>query len=137
MPFGDTPTPYFPGSARTSRFGCGIGLILMLIALVIIGTISIYALKLAVRQGATLVNHADLHQGRELFGVPIDSSLVALVIASILNTLFITMMNAIYRKLGIVLTNWENHRTESEYEDYLIHKNFLFQVRVAAPPGLL
>jgi hypothetical protein len=37
MPFGNTPMPYFPGSARASRFGAGIALTLFLMFIVVIG----------------------------------------------------------------------------------------------------
>lgn len=33
----------------------------------------------------------------------------------------------VYRKVAKRLTDWENHRTESEYENALILKNFIFQ----------
>ena len=44
-------------------------------------------------------------------------------VAAVLNTLWIAIFNAIYRKLGQQMTDWENHRTESEYENSLILKN--------------
>jgi hypothetical protein len=36
--------------------------------------------------------------------------------------------NAVYQSLALYLNDLENHRTETEYEDYLIAKTFLFQV---------
>ena len=40
-------------------------------------------------------------------------ALVATIIGSLLNTVFIVVMNVIYRKLGLMMTVWENHRTDS------------------------
>lgn len=37
------------------------------------------------------------------------------------------ILEMIYKRIAIVLNNYENHRTETEYEDHLITKLFLFQ----------
>ena len=49
------------------------------------------------------------------------------IIASILNALQIQVFNLIYGDLAIALNNYENHRTDTEYEDALIAKTFIFQ----------
>ena len=33
----------------------------------------------------------------------------------------------VYEKLAYILTNWENHRTQTAYDDALIIKLFAFQ----------
>mmetsp|Transcript_1153 Transcript_1153/g.1625 ORF Transcript_1153/g.1625 Transcript_1153/m.1625 type:complete len:764 (+) Transcript_1153:118-2409(+) len=48
-------------------------------------------------------------------------------IASILNSVQIQIMNVIYSKISIGLNKLENHRTNTEYENALIAKTFLFQ----------
>jgi len=48
-------------------------------------------------------------------------------IASILNTAQITIFNIIYGKVASKLTDFENHRTDTEYENALIAKLFVFQ----------
>ena len=50
MPFGETPTPYFPASARNSRFGAGMALTLVLMVIIIIGTLGIFAIRVAIAQ---------------------------------------------------------------------------------------
>ena len=47
--------------------------------------------------------------------------------ASVLNAVQIQVMNALYGSIAIQLNNYENHRTDTEYEDHLIAKTFLFQ----------
>jgi len=47
--------------------------------------------------------------------------------SGIVNGLFIVTFNMIYNTVAIKLTDWENHRTETEYEDALIVKKFAFQ----------
>lgn len=48
-------------------------------------------------------------------------------LAAGLNSVQIKIFNVIYGMLATTLNNWENHRTETEYEDALIVKIFLFQ----------
>ena len=51
----------------------------------------------------------------------------ASLVASILNTVQITVINTIYQIIAVALTNAENHRTDTQYEDAMIVKLFLFQ----------
>lgn len=38
------------------------------------------------------------------------------------------MLNAAYQGVAVRLNNFENHRTDTMYEDYLISKIFMFQL---------
>lgn len=49
------------------------------------------------------------------------------VIGSIIGAVLIIVFNVIYGKLAVLLADWENHRTDTEYQDSLITKTFLFQ----------
>jgi len=49
------------------------------------------------------------------------------VIGGILNSVVIIFMNALWRVVGTKLTEWENHRTQTEFDDSLITKIFIFQ----------
>lgn len=51
----------------------------------------------------------------------------ASTIASILNTVQITVFNILYGNLAYFLTTRENHRTDTKFEDSLILKSFSFQ----------
>jgi len=51
----------------------------------------------------------------------------AATVGGLLNTLWITLMNVFYRRVAQYLNSRENHRTETEHEDALIIKTFLFQ----------
>ena len=48
-------------------------------------------------------------------------------LSALLNTVMIVVFGMLYEKCAIALTDWENHRTQIEYEDQLILKNFGFQ----------
>lgn len=52
---------------------------------------------------------------------------VSSLITSVINTVQITVFNLIYQAIAIKLTDKENHRTDTEYEDALITKLFVFQ----------
>ncbi|CAG9311961.1 unnamed protein product [Blepharisma stoltei] len=48
-------------------------------------------------------------------------------IAGIFNAIQIKILNIIYKKIAVVLTDWENYETESEYQNALTIKLFAFQ----------
>ena len=43
------------------------------------------------------------------------------------NTLLIVIFGKIYETIAVAMNDWENHRTQTDYEDNLILKNFVFQ----------
>ncbi len=59
------------------------------------------------------------------------------IIGGILNAINIIILNKVlklnisnmqvYRKVALILTNWENHRTQTEHDNRLIIKIFMFQ----------
>ncbi len=49
------------------------------------------------------------------------------IISSLLNLTIIGVYGFIFEALADVLTEWENHRTQSEYDNSRVLKNFLFQ----------
>ncbi|CAM9598929.1 unnamed protein product, partial [Ectocarpus sp. 8 AP-2014] len=51
----------------------------------------------------------------------------ATIIPPLVNAVQIQVMNAFYGTVAIKLTDLENHRTDTEYEDNLIAKTFMFQ----------
>ena len=44
-----------------------------------------------------------------------------------IHVLGINVLNSIYRKVAVALTDWENHETEQSYKNSLILKRFLFE----------
>ncbi len=55
------------------------------------------------------------------------NSTMSSIVAGILNGCQIFVLNFVYRRLAVLLNNFENHKTESEFENALIIKLFLFQ----------
>lgn len=52
---------------------------------------------------------------------------MATIIPSIINAIQIVIFNIIYSSLAYILTNYENHKTQTSYEQSLILKTFVFQ----------
>lgn len=50
-----------------------------------------------------------------------------LVAASVLNALQVQIGNQLYKRVAAYLNEWENYRTETDYENALIFKAFLFE----------
>lgn len=48
-------------------------------------------------------------------------------ITALINAVQIQVLNEIYNQVAVALTNYENHRTNTEFEDALIAKTFIFQ----------
>jgi hypothetical protein len=49
------------------------------------------------------------------------------VVAGVMNLTIIVVFGFLYDQLAVKLNNWENHRTQTEWEDALTIKSFLFQ----------
>ena len=49
-------------------------------------------------------------------------------IASVLNAVIIVLLNHGYQGVAVKLNDFENHRTDTQYEDFLIVKLFMFQM---------
>jgi hypothetical protein len=47
--------------------------------------------------------------------------------SSIVSLVFIQLASRTYKPMAVRLTDWENHRTQTEYDDSLVVKNFMFE----------
>lgn len=99
-------TLYFSSGELYTRFLSSQLIIVTFIMLVIGVVTSIYVLR---------------------FSLQSDIGAYASTVASIVNTVQITIFNMIYQKIVVKLTDIENHRTDTQYEDSLIVKLFMFQ----------
>eukprot|EP00604_Paraphysomonas_vestita_P001703 CAMPEP_0174817746 /NCGR_PEP_ID=MMETSP1107-20130205/254_1 /TAXON_ID=36770 /ORGANISM="Paraphysomonas vestita, Strain GFlagA" /LENGTH=652 /DNA_ID=CAMNT_0016028733 /DNA_START=1071 /DNA_END=3029 /DNA_ORIENTATION=+ len=97
---------YFPPKQRMVLIAQSSAVIATLILVVIGAVTSIYIIKRALAE-------------------PLGSN--AQTVASILNSVQISVFNLIYSFVADKLTERENHRTDTEYEDSMISKLFLFQ----------
>lgn len=109
-PVDGSPIKYFPPLSSTFRVYQSTMMILCLI-MVVLGVIgSIFYMRIILSQSSNT----------SLAGT-------ASIIASIVNAIQIQVLNMLYSYVAIGLNDYENHRTDTEYEDALIAKTFVFQ----------
>lgn len=102
---------FFPPSKRRNRIATSF-LILFVLIIIVIGAVAIiYAVKHWLRFSSKI----DFLEAN------------AASVASILNSIQIQVFNIIYGLLSVKMTEYENHRTDTSFEDMLIAKTFLFQ----------
>ena len=102
---------YFSPDQRFKRVAASLSVVCVMILLVIAAVAAVFAFRYLAEN--------------EYLGEFFVST--GAMIASGLNAGQIAVMNVVYREIAIVLTDVENHRTQTEYEDALIAKIFMFQ----------
>merc|ERR1711871_1552010 len=55
------------------------------------------------------------------------SGMSGMIIVGMVNFVMIEVMNKVYIRIATRMTDWENHCTQTEYDDQLIAKCFIFQ----------
>ncbi|CAM9168269.1 unnamed protein product [Sphacelaria rigidula] len=109
------PVDYFPPYESRKRLVISQTVIMGLI-LVVIGVVgSIFWLKYWLMK-------EDQAKKLELWGISFSQ-----IIPALANAVQIQVMNVVYGTVAIKLTDLENHRTDTAYEDNLIGKTFMFQ----------
>uniref|UniRef100_A0A7S1U4L4 Anoctamin dimerisation domain-containing protein n=1 Tax=Phaeomonas parva TaxID=124430 RepID=A0A7S1U4L4_9STRA len=103
--------PFFPLSERAKVLRYSMACIVASITIVIICVSFAFYLKVLFVRDPLLYNGVD----------------IGVFIPGIFNAIQIQIGNRLYGMLAIYLNDLENHRTDTEYEDYLIGKTFAFQ----------
>lgn len=98
---------YYPEMTRSTKVAFSLVIISLMIAMVVGTVTGIYIMRFSLQVGKT---------------APMASTA-----ASVCNTIQITIFNMIYSTLSVKLTDFENHRTDTDYEDSMITKLFAFQ----------
>lgn len=110
--------PYFPEAKRLNRTltGCSVLIIMIAVVLIFLMAIILYRCILSIiiyKSSSSLISgYADK---------------IASLSGSVLNLLVILVLSKVYTMLAHILTRWEMHRTQSQYEDMFILKVFIFQ----------
>lgn len=105
------PTFYFSKVSRFYRSLFSQGIVSVMVMIVIAVIAIIFAIRIAMTSSKFTLAGIDLSG----------------VVASILIALQIQFLNGFFGEIAIKLNNYENHRTDTEYEDALISKTFSFQ----------
>jgi anoctamin-10/anoctamin-7 len=103
---------YFPRKEFLFRLFLSTNIIAVLIFVVLAVVAGIFALRITLSQTSALI----------VAGVQLGGIITALI-----NAVQIQVLNALYNTVAIRLTDYENHRTNTQYEDALIAKTFIFQ----------
>ncbi|XP_023221241.1 anoctamin-7-like isoform X1 [Centruroides sculpturatus] len=105
---------YYPFRRRFFKYVFSTFVLIIMICIVFISVISVVLYKLYIEINIC----EDDEECNEFHNT---------IIASNLNTLSIMILGKIYNFFAVKLTNWENHQTQSAYNDALIIKLFSFQ----------
>lgn len=96
---------YYPTTRRRAKMITAAPLIVTMVAGVVVATFAVLSFRLFVQR---------------------FNSLGGSIVGGIANAITIIIMNVLWKTIAVKLTNWENHRTDSEYENALIIKIFVF-----------
>lgn len=107
---------YFAPEQKAKRNNLAVSAVIVMIDCVIAIVAGIYIFQYFLSQPA---NH------RYVQVLKID---LAPIIASGLNAVVIVVLNVLYQGVAVKLNDYENHRTDTQYEDALISKIFAFQL---------
>ncbi|XP_023234951.1 anoctamin-7-like isoform X2 [Centruroides sculpturatus] len=111
-----TKEPAFPTSKRFIRLTAGVGVLLFMVSLVVVFVFAVIVYRLLVS--------IPLFQYKPFRGM---APVIASLSGACINLLFIMIMGRIYENIALKLTEWEMHRTQTEFENNLTFKVFLFQ----------
>jgi hypothetical protein len=110
------PVMYYSGKARFPKIAAAQAVVATCTAAALAAVVGVFALKFWLTNPPMVSTYA-------VFGYPLGS-----ITASLANAIQIQLMGDLYTTLAEKLTDWENHRTQTHYEDALIAKSFLFHL---------
>ncbi|XP_070552213.1 anoctamin-7-like [Ptychodera flava] len=112
-PVSELPDWYYPFYRQFIKFMMSCGILIFMVCLVIASVVGVIIYRVIAR-----VNFSDN---------TIEEFIFSTLISSVLNSVSIMVMGKVYEILAYKLTDWENHRTQTSYDDALIIKIFAFQ----------
>lgn len=115
----------YSNCGKCVRVSCGIGTVLFWVLLIIASVVGVIVYRLAVffAFSAHLSNLKELEPFREY----VTPQMATSVTASIISFVIIMILNTVYEKVAIWITDFELPRTKTDYENSLTLKMFLFQ----------
>ncbi|XP_065837572.1 anoctamin-4-like isoform X2 [Oscarella lobularis] len=107
---------YIPPSTTYAKITQGIVIMIFMVCVVIAAVLAIIIYRVAII--ATASKNSTVRP---------YSSILSSLTAAVLQLIAIAILDRIYQRIAEFLTNWENHRTQTEFEDNFTFKMFLFQ----------
>ncbi|XP_077091319.1 anoctamin-6 [Siphateles boraxobius] len=122
----------YTACGKCMRVSCGISTVLFWILLIIASVVGVIVYRLAmflVFSTKLRSNLSDLKKHKELepFKEYVTPQMATSITASIISFVIIMILNNVYEKVAIWITDFELPRTKTEYENSLTLKMFLFQ----------
>ncbi|XP_041377832.1 anoctamin-7-like [Gigantopelta aegis] len=108
--------PYFSPRDRLPRILSGMAAIIIMVFVVIIFIMAVIMYRVLVS--------IPLFENKALRS---KASLIASMTSAVVNLIIIMALGRVYEKLALKFTQWEMHRTQTEFEDQLTFKVFIFQ----------
>ncbi|KAJ8028117.1 Anoctamin-7 [Holothuria leucospilota] len=112
-PVSDLPDWYYPFHRQFLKYFASLSILLFMVLLVIASVIGVITYRVIMK--LLLASQSSVIR-----------LLVSSVIATLINSTIIMILGKIYDIMAVKLTDWENHRTQSKYDDALIIKLFAF-----------
>uniref|UniRef100_A0A8C4X8J1 Anoctamin n=1 Tax=Erpetoichthys calabaricus TaxID=27687 RepID=A0A8C4X8J1_ERPCA len=106
--------PYYPTSYRYTKIFASFSVLLVLVGFVCISVLGVVVYKTWARIKVKTENS-------------FQTFLLSTVLSSLMNAISMTILGQVYEKIAIKMTDWENYRTQTAYNDALIKKLFAFQ----------
>ena len=110
--------PREPKSARYGRFAAVGSIVTFMILLVIACVVGVIVYRAAVFAVLSAFDHRDIR---------LRAKMITTATAALLNLIAINILKIVYNRLALWLTEWENPRTNTDYEDSFTYKMYLFQ----------
>ncbi|XP_074650547.1 anoctamin-7-like isoform X3 [Tubulanus polymorphus] len=108
---------YYPLNRKLIKFFVSASFVLLMILMVIISVVAVIVYRVFL--------DVDYCNSGKLSGI--ECLLASTICSSLLNAISILLLGKLYDFLAVKLTDWENHRTKTAYDDALIIKMFSFQ----------
>ncbi|XP_067889728.1 anoctamin-7-like [Heterodontus francisci] len=105
--------PYYPGTLRRTKMLLSFLVGILMVCWVFASLIAVVIYKTWARLRITTSNS-------------VESFLLTTVAAALLNVVSIIILGKVYHIIAVKMTDWENHRTQTNYSDALILKLFAF-----------
>ncbi|XP_067842783.1 anoctamin-7-like [Heptranchias perlo] len=113
-PITGEPESFYPVSRQRLKFLLSLTVGIVLVGCVFISVLAVVIYKTWARARVTTSNS-------------FESFLLTTIVSSLLNALSIAILNKVYQIIAVKMTDWENYRTQTDYNDALIIKLFAFQ----------
>ncbi|KAK7107832.1 hypothetical protein V1264_015682 [Littorina saxatilis] len=113
-----TEEPYLSLASRGCRYLSSVWVVVFMLCMVIAAVFGVIVYRMTVSILLFAVDQSQISQW---------SSTITSITGAVINLICIIILGKIYLVIALALTNFETHRTETEWEDSFTLKMFLFQ----------